>query len=451
MCSHVAAPYLPQATVLQRYAHEHYPEWKAARAALREPVPFVVQRDIDLFLQCRDPGLGHATVACGECGFTRDLWYSCKRRWCPWCGTRRMHERAKAAIDVFAGYPVRHWIGCLPNPLRYGMGYDPDLVTGGVNAFVNAIFHHQVWQAKAAFNLTSVNLALTSAATFIHRVSADLSTNVHFHVISLDGVLTEDAASGSLVFRRLDPPTPEEIAAVAQRMCRKTCTMLERRGYWHPTHDDTEAGSVEGTLTLPGWRPERATFHGEAAQDPKDGKKPRAGIAFNVHATRSVEASDRDELEQLVRYVLAPPVADRQLSVDRDGNMVVQLKRSRYDGSTEIAYDPHQLLDRIAALVHRPRARLIRLHGVAAPNSRVRRMAYHEREQGSPNRIRQTNQHRQQLEEARAKLFLYARYAADRVLSCPVCLNRLHLVAIDSPRFKYRNPRWIHPDTPIES
>jgi hypothetical protein len=331
------------------------------------------------------------------------------------------------------------------------MGYDPDLVTGGVNAFVNAIFHHQVWQAKAAFNLASVNLALTSAATFVHRVSADLSTNLHFHVISLDGVLTQDAAGGSLAFRRLDPPTREEIAAIAQRMCRKTCSMLERRGYWHPMHNDTEGESVEGVLTLPGWRPERATFRGEAAQAPSDGKKPRAGIAFNVHAARSVEATDRHELEQLVRYVLAPPVADRQLSVNVDGNMVVKMKRSRYDGSTEIAYEPLQLLDRIAALVHRPRARLIRLHGVAAPNSTFRRMAYHRRAPGSPNRTPQTNQLPQQLEDGQAKLFLYARHDTDRVLSCPACLNKLYLVAIDSPRFKYRNPRWINPDTPIDN
>jgi hypothetical protein len=52
---------------------------------------------------------------------------------------------------------------------------------------------------------------------------------------------------------------------------------------------------------------------------------------------------------------------------------VLQLKSAYKDGTTHIVMEPLEFMQRLAALVPRPRLHLIRLHGVLAPNAKLRR------------------------------------------------------------------------------
>ncbi len=51
---------------------------------------------------------------------------------------------------------------------------------------------------------------------------------------------------------------------------------------------------------------------------------------------------------------------------------MVQLKSPYHDGTTHIVMSPLEFLQRLAALVPRPRLHLIRFHGVLAPNAKLR-------------------------------------------------------------------------------
>jgi hypothetical protein len=62
-----------------------------------------------------------------------------------------------------------------------------------------------------------------------------------------------------------------------------------------------------------------------------------------------------------------PPVAEDRLSVDGDGLVVYELKRAFRDGTTHVPFEPNDFIARLAALVPRPRAHLIRYHGLFAP------------------------------------------------------------------------------------
>jgi len=352
-----------------------------------------------------------------------------------------MRERSEVTTRMFAGYPVRHWVGALPNPLRYNIGNDPDLLGACIKAFVNAIFRWQRWHAKATFGLKSVNFAHPAAASFLHRISADMSTNVHFHVIGLDGVFTQDEDSGSFTFRRF-APTHEDLAQVAHYMFRKTCAVLEQKRIWHPD-PDTDVDHADGLLTMPGFEPERVTFTSEAAQT--DAEKPRAGLAFNVWAGHPVDAGDAVELEKLAQYVSAPPITDWQFTII-DGNIVSTLRRPRFDGTTWIEHDPFGFLDRIAAMVHRPRAHVTRQHGAMAPNARFRKMLFVDR-LVSPDR----GTGPVGPDDAaynRAKQFVHARAVRREVDTCPACSSKLRVVSVTYATYTYRNPRWIKPDTP---
>ncbi len=54
------------------------------------------------------------------------------------------------------------------------------------------------------------------------------------------------------------------------------------------------------------------------------------------------------------------------------GEVVLQLKTPYRDGTTHLVMSPLEFLQRLAALVPRPRLHLIRVHGVLAPNAALR-------------------------------------------------------------------------------
>ena len=50
---------------------------------------------------------------------------------------------------------------------------------------------------------------------------------------------------------------------------------------------------------------------------------------------------------------------------------MLQLKSTFKDGTTHIVMSPLEFMQRLAALVPRPRLHLIRFHGVLAPNAKA--------------------------------------------------------------------------------
>ena len=93
---------------------------------------------------------------------------------------------------------------------------------------------------------------------------------------------------------------------------------------------------------------------------------------FSLHAALRWRADQRLELEQLCRNITRPAIADERLKRNRAGQVVLQLKSPYKDGTTHIVMEPLEFMERLAALVPRPRLHLIRFHGVLAPNAKLR-------------------------------------------------------------------------------
>jgi len=83
-------------------------------------------------------------------------------------------------------------------------------------------------------------------------------------------------------------------------------------------------------------------------------------------------AHQRKELERLCRYITRPAIANERLKRTRAGQVVLQLKSPWRDGTTHIVMSPLEFMQRLAALVPRPRLHLIRFHGVLAPHAKLR-------------------------------------------------------------------------------
>ena len=93
---------------------------------------------------------------------------------------------------------------------------------------------------------------------------------------------------------------------------------------------------------------------------------------FSLHAGVRCEANDRQGIEQLCRYITRPAIANERLGINREGNAVLKLKTPWRNGTTHIVLTPMEFMQRLAALVPRPRLHLIRFHGALAPNAKLR-------------------------------------------------------------------------------
>ncbi|MBK9685605.1 MAG: transposase [Betaproteobacteria bacterium] len=97
-----------------------------------------------------------------------------------------------------------------------------------------------------------------------------------------------------------------------------------------------------------------------------------ASVVQCLHAAVRVEAHDRKRLEQLCRYITRPALSDERVQVNAAGQVELKLKTPWRDGTTHLVLSPLEFMQRLAALVPRPRLHLIRFHGVLAPNAKLR-------------------------------------------------------------------------------
>ena len=93
---------------------------------------------------------------------------------------------------------------------------------------------------------------------------------------------------------------------------------------------------------------------------------------FSLHAAVRVEAHDRKRLEQLCRYITRAALSDERAQLNAAGQVELKLKTPWRDGTTHLVMSPLEFMQRLAALVPRPRLHLIRFHGVLAPNAKLR-------------------------------------------------------------------------------
>jgi Putative transposase len=93
---------------------------------------------------------------------------------------------------------------------------------------------------------------------------------------------------------------------------------------------------------------------------------------LSAHAEVRLAINERHKLEPLGRYITRPAIANERLQRNRAGQVVLQLKSPYHDGTTHSVMAPLEFMQRLAALVPRPRLHLIRFHGVLAPNAKLR-------------------------------------------------------------------------------
>ena len=118
------------------------------------------------------------------------------------------------------------------------------------------------------------------------------------------------------------------------------------------------------------WKDPALGLSRQEPSDPPQGSVRTQG--FSLHAGVHCGPHQRPALERLCRYITRPALGHKRLTRTPNGNIVLQLKTPYRDGTTHVVMAPLEFLQRLAALVPRPRLHLIRFHGVLAPNSALR-------------------------------------------------------------------------------
>ena len=94
---------------------------------------------------------------------------------------------------------------------------------------------------------------------------------------------------------------------------------------------------------------------------------------FSLHAGVATKAHERDRLEKVCRYIARPSVAEERLSTNDQGDVIYKFKKPWDDGTTALKLTPMELMERLVALVPRPRVHLTRYHGVLGPHYKYRK------------------------------------------------------------------------------
>jgi len=153
-----------------------------------------------------------------------------------------------------------------------------------------------------------------------------------------------------------------------------------------------------------------------------------------------VPAGERERLEHLCRYVARPAIATTRLALAADGRVVYGLRRHWRDGTSAVSFDPLTFIERLAALVPRPRVHQHTYHGVLAPAAAYRDLivpASHAglaasgvptagAAEGCPTPPRRPSTRRATWAELLKRVF------AIDALECPHCRGRRKLIALIS-------------------
>ena len=288
---------------------------------------------------------------------------------------------------VIPRVPVRQWVLALPIPLRLLLAAQPVLVTPMLQVVHRVITRHLLDRAGL-----KADEADSGAVTLIQRFGSAANLNIHLHCLVLDGVYRR--TDGEPVFVEAPAPTDEELQGLLHKIITRLMKLLTRRGVLVEEQEggssylaDAEADSDEAralrplqaaactyriafgpragqkVLTLQGVMPHDAVRDQELCADHQ---------GFSLHAAVRCDADERQRLEQLCRYITRPALANERVQTNAAGQVVLKLKTAWRDGTTHIVMSPLEFMQRLAALVPRPRLHLIRFHGVLAPNAKLR-------------------------------------------------------------------------------
>jgi hypothetical protein len=294
-----------------------------------------------------------------------------------------MAESAALLVDdVLRGYPIRQWVLSLPIPLRLLLARYPSELSKVMQIIHRAISTYIV--NKGGFTNKQ---AKTGAVTLIQRFGSALNLNIHFHMLFLEGAISENPWGGT-TFTRIKAPSHDEMVELVHTVSQRIAKYLEKVGLVERDMENSflnlPIDDEDSLLQLQG-----ASVSYRIAMGPQQGQKvftlqtlPASTegeygqlantSGFSLHAGVFANADEPEKLEKLCRYISRPAISEQRLSMTQHGKVRYELKTPYRDGTTHVFFDTVDFIGKLAALIPPPRLNLTRFFGVFAPNSNLR-------------------------------------------------------------------------------
>ncbi len=348
-------------------------------------LPDFVVKEFDEYLRCGILAHGFLRAQCESCHFEHLVAFSCKRRgFCPSCGTRRMSETAAHLVDsVLPMKNIRQWVISFPFQIRLCLAVRPKIMARALeitHALISNYYHKKVGLKKSN--------AKTGAVTLIQRFGGSLNLNVHFHQLFIDGSYELGPNGEPIDFFTADPPTLAELENCLAQIIKRLVKYLEKQKFIVKDNDENFQTTIPEEDVFSRLQASSVTYR--FATGPSKGKKAMvlktmpdgdhnssSGLVvknsgFSLHAGVATKALERDRLERICRYIARPAVAEDRLSINDKGEVIYKFKKPWDDGTAAIKLQPLELIERLIALVPRPRVHLTRYHGVLGPHYKHR-------------------------------------------------------------------------------
>ncbi len=382
----------PELTPCYKILQEELSTFIAEREQENRPLPSYVTEEFDAYLKCGIPAFGFLRFQCNGCHEEKIVAFSCKKRgFCPSCCGKRMAETAAHLIDnVLPLVPYRQFVLSFPIPLRFWLHANEKLYAKIHNLVMGEI--HRYYQRKAID--MGIKDPRPGAIAFTQRWGSALNLNIHLHIICADGVWT--TVDEKPRFRKLEPISDDEVADLVEAISQRVIRHLQKKGHLNensevvenPLGDDIFRENVAVSQAT------ASSIAGKIAFGPNAGKYvTRIGSGFgyweeiplakgrrcftingfSLHANTSTNTHARDRLENLVKYIARGPFSNERLEITLDRKVQLKLKSAYSDGTTHLLLTFGEFIEKLVALIPRPKIHLVRWSGVFAPNSPLRK------------------------------------------------------------------------------
>jgi Zn finger protein HypA/HybF involved in hydrogenase expression len=241
---------------------------------LRPIIPEVVGK----FMGCGDYSRGFARVRCDHCTHEYLLPFSCKGRWfCPSCHQKKVQLFGSFLSEtILAPIPHRHITIGIPKMLRPYFRFHRGLIKELCRIAHGCILDFQ----RTALNLPD---GVSGAVMAIHTFGEYLDFHPHLHALVADGLF---ARSG--MFHVM----PEVSLAPLEELFRsRVIRFLVKK----------ELLQSDRARMLLGWR----------------------HSGFNIHRSRRIAPSSREDLERLAQYIIRNPFSLEKMHPNDTGDAII--------------------------------------------------------------------------------------------------------------------------------
>ncbi len=142
----------PEKGPLYQIFAEHLETFRQQARTSEHRLPFHVEKEMRAYLECGVLAYGFVRARCEECGKSRAVAFSCKKRgFCTSCAGRRMADTAARLVDdVLPHVPVRQFVLSFPYEIRYRLAWDGELISAALSVFLRVIGRWYRRQALAS-------------------------------------------------------------------------------------------------------------------------------------------------------------------------------------------------------------------------------------------------------------------------------------------------------------